>query len=203
MKRSDFVVVLGTAHGSNIQGKQSPDGRIREYWYSREICSRVEKRLQECGCNVCVDVRQPIEPSLNYRVGIVNDICRLHGAKNVCYVSIHLNAAGMGDKWMSAKYWSVWTSRGQTRGDRLASCLWDEARKLMPQSMPVKADWRDGDADYESNFYVLKHTSCAAALTENLFQDNRECVDWLLTEEGKQTITDIHVNGILKYIDSL
>ena len=73
----------------------------------------------------------------------------------------------------------------------------------MPQSMPVKADWRDGDADYESNFYVLKRTNCAAALTENLFQDNQSCVDWLLTEEGKQTITDIHVNGILKYIDSL
>lgn len=203
MKRSDFVVILGTAHGSNIPGKRSPDGRLREYLYSREIVAEVERRLKADGYHVEVDLRSPVEPSLPYRVGVVNDLCKRRGAKRCCYVSIHVNAAGMGTKWMAAKYWTVWTSRGQTAGDKLATCLWQAAHDLMPDTMPVKADWRDGDADYESNFYVLKNTLCAAALTENLFQDNRECVDWLLSDEGRQTIAEIHVQGIKKYIESL
>jgi N-acetylmuramoyl-L-alanine amidase len=36
-----------------------------------------------------------------------------------------------------------------------------------------------------------------------MFQDNKEDVDWLLSEEGRKAITDIHVKGIKKYIASL
>lgn len=200
---SDFLIILGTAHGNNTPGKRSPDGRLREFRYSREIVSRVEEALKEKGYEVTVDLRQDYEPSLSFRVAAVNNLCKKYGAKNTCYVSIHVNAAGMGDKWMNASYWTVWTSRGQTRGDKLATCIWQAANQLMPKSMPVKADWRDGDADYESNFYVLTKTQCAACLTENLFQDNKKNVDWLLSEEGMQTITDIHVQGIEAYVNSV
>jgi N-acetylmuramoyl-L-alanine amidase len=201
--KEPFLIILGTAHGSNTPGKRSPDGKLREYSYSREIVSRVERALKEKGYEVTVDLRQDYEPSLTFRVQAVNNLCKKYGAKNTCYVSIHVNAAGMGDKWMNASYWTVWTSRGQTRGDKLASSIWQAAKSLMPERMPVKADWRDRDADYESNFTVLAKTNCAAALTENLFQDNKEDVEWLLSEEGKKTITDIHVLGIENYIKSL
>ena len=200
---SDFLIILGTAHGSNTPGKRSPDGRLREFRYSREIVSRVEEALKEKGYDVAVDLKQDYEPSLSFRVAVVNNLCKKYGAKNTCYVSIHVNAAGMGDKWMNASYWTVWTSRGQTRGDKLATCIWKVAREKLPNNMAAKADWRDGDADYESNFTVLAKTNCAAALTENLFQDNKENVDWLLSEEGMQTITDIHVQGIENYVNSI
>lgn len=201
--REDFLVILGTAHGVNTPGKRSPDGRLREYKWSREIVAMVEERLKADGHHVTVDLKQDYEPSLGFRVRAVNNLCTLYGAANCCYVSIHVNAAGMGDKWMAAKYWTVWTSRGQTRGDDLASCLWHAAHELVPQTMPVKADWKDGDADFENNFYVLKNTKCAAALTENLFQDNKECVEWLLSDEGKKLITEVHVKGIEAYIERL
>jgi N-acetylmuramoyl-L-alanine amidase len=38
-------------------------------------------------------------------------------------------------------------------------------------------------------------------LTENLFQDNKDEVDFLLSEEGKQIIIDLHYNAIKKYIE--
>ena len=196
--KPDVLIILGTAHGSNTPGKRSPDGRLREYAWSREIVGMVESELKAKGYNVEVDLRQDYEPSLAFRVSVVNNLCTK--AKNALYVSIHVNAAGMGDKWMSAKYWTVWTSRGQTKGDKLASRLWVAANELMPSSMPVKADWKDGDADFESNFYVLAKTACPACLTENFFQDNKENVEWLLSDEGKKTITEVHVKGIINYI---
>ena len=51
------------------------------------------------------------------------------------------------------------------------------------------------------NLYILKHTHCPAVLTENLFQDNKDDVDFLLSAEGKKKIVDMHVKGIIDYIN--
>jgi N-acetylmuramoyl-L-alanine amidase len=47
---------------------------------------------------------------------------------------------------------------------------------------------------------MCRDTICPAVLTENLFQDNKEDVNFLLSEKGKQAIVDAHYNGIVKYI---
>ena len=114
-------------------------------------------------------------------------------------VSIHCNAAGNGSAWMQARGWEAWTSAGQTKADRLADCLYAAAGQFLPD-MKVRKDTTDGDADKESNFYILKHTKCPAVLTENLFQDNMEDVDFLLSEEGKKSIVETHVIGIINYL---
>ena len=38
-------------------------------------------------------------------------------------------------------------------------------------------------------------------LTENLFQDNKEDVDLLLSGEGKERVTSVHVNAIVEFIN--
>ena len=53
------------------------------------------------------------------------------------------------------------------------------------------------------DFWVVRKTYMPAVLTENLFMDNKGNVEFLLSEEGKKTIIDLHVEGIKKYIESL
>ena len=53
---------------------------------------------------------------------------------------------------------------------------------------------------WTSGFYICKNTKPSTVLTENLFQDNREDVDFLLSTEGKEAIVNLHVQGILDYI---
>lgn len=50
---------------------------------------------------------------------------------------------------------------------------------------------------------MCRDTKCPAVLTENLFQDNRADVDYLLSAEGKQALADLHVKGIADYIRDL
>lgn len=102
---------------------------------------------------------------------------------------------------MQARGWEAWTSIGQTNADKLAECLYTSAERMLP-GMKLRKDLSDGDPDKESGFYILKHTVCPAVLTENLFQDNKEDVAFLLSEKGKQAITGLHVEGIIKYIES-
>ena len=100
---------------------------------------------------------------------------------------------------MSARGWEAWTSVGKTKADKLATCLYEDAEHCLP-GMNMRKDMADGDPDKESQFYILRHTNCPAVLTENLFQDNREDVEFLLSERGKMAIVSLHVWGIMKYL---
>ena len=141
--------------------------------------------------------KQEQSKELIWRVNYVNNLCSKYGANNCLYVSVHVNAAGMGTNWMNARGWLVYTSKGNTKSDLLADLLYKKAKELLPS---VRSDFSDKDADYESNFYVLAKTKCPAVLTENLFQDNKADVEFLTSEEGKNAIVKVHVDGILDYI---
>lgn len=217
------VVILGTAHGSNVPGKQSPDGKFREYAYSRKIINLIKPKLEALGYIVFVDILQNLVPTpqkveLQNRVSIVNKICADYGAGNCLYVSIHVNAAGNGRNWEKAGGWCAFTTKGKTKSDIAAECFYEEAEISLKdyvaimeagkakgiyskQQRPFRIDKADGDKDLESNFYVIYHTKCPAVLTENLFQDNEEDVAFLTSEKGVNAIVDLHVNGIIKYFE--
>lgn len=195
-------ILIEGPHGITTKGKQSPDGRLREYRYGRDIAAEVVKRLRAQGYDADITVPEDADISLGERISRVNAYCDRLGAKNVCFVSVHCNAAGCG-QWMSARGWEAWTSKGQTQGDRLADCLYDAATKHLPSGTPIRTDMTDGDRDKEGNLAVVRGTRCAACLTENLFQDNKEDVAFLLSPEGREAIVRLHVDGIKAYVDSL
>lgn len=194
-------VLVEAGHGNPplTGGKQSPDGRLKEYVYCREIVKEVVKRLKAQGYDAENTVPEDGDISLGMRCSRVNAWCDRIGAKNVLFVSVHNNAAGCGP-WMNARGWEAWTSKGQTMGDKLADCLYDAAEKYLPKGTPIRTDLTDGDRDKEGNLAVVRGTRCAACLTENLFQDNREDVEYLLSPEGREAIITLHVEGIKSYI---
>lgn len=188
-------VLIDNGHGSNTPGKCSPDGRLREYAYTREIAERLVMELRKNGIDAERIVKEEIDVPLAERCRRVNE----YKASEAILVSIHCNAAGNGSDWMSARGWEAWTSVGKTKADKLATCLYEDAEHCLP-GMNMRKDMADGDLDKESQFYILRHTNCPAVLTENLFQDNREDVEFLLSEEGKRAIVSLHVWGIMKYL---
>ena len=188
-------VLIDNGHGSNTPGKCSPDGRLREYAYTREIAERLVMELRKNGIDAERIVKEEIDVPLAERCRRVNE----YKASEAILVSIHCNAAGNGSDWMSARGWEAWTSVGKTKADKLATCLYEDAEHCLP-GMKMRKDMADGDPDKESQFYILRHTNCPAVLTENLFQDNREDVEFLLSEEGKRAIVSLHVWGIMKYL---
>lgn len=191
-----MIILIDNGHGSDTAGKRSPDGRLREYAYAREIAKRLEQALKVQGIECMRITPEENDVSLSERCRRVNDVCREHGTSNVVLVSIHCNAAGNGT-WMNARGWEAWTSVGNTKADMLATLLYNAAEAA---GFKLRKDEADGDADKEGHLYILKHTLCPAVLTENLFQDNKDDVRFLLSEEGKQAIVNLHVNGIINYI---
>ena len=197
-RKSRFVVLIDNGHGKDTKGKRSPDGRILEYKYAREIAAGVQRDLVAKGYDARLLVPEMKDISLTERARRANLICANVGSMNVILISIHCNAAGNG-QWMKARGWSAFTSKGQTRADIIANYLYDEAERQFA-GHKIRKDMSDGDPDFEDGFYILRKTVCPAVLTENFFQDNEEDVEYLLSEDGRQAIIATHVNGIINYI---
>ena len=192
-------ILIDNGHGENTPGKRSPDGVLREYAYTREIADCIVRELAKRGYDAERIVKENLDVPLAERARRANELCGKLGTSNVILVSIHCNAAGSGSEWMKARGWSAYTTKGQTKADDLANCLYAAAESVFV-GQKIRKDMSDGDPDWEENFYILQKTKCPAVLTENFFQDNKEDVEFLFSSEGKQQIVKVHVDGIIKYI---
>ena len=200
-------ILIDPGHGHNTPGKHSPDGKFLEYSYNREIARRIVSDLTDRGYNAQLLVSEDNDISLEERVRRVNEICLTYepscpaptGHPNVILISIHVNAAGNGSKWMNATGWNCYTSKGQTQSDKLAECLYQAAVKNFPGKR-IRTDSSDGDSDWEEGFYLLRKSLCVAVLTENFFMDSISDLEYLQSRAGKQAVVDTHVEGIVEYL---
>lgn len=195
-------ILIDNGHGNNTPGKRSPDGRLLEWQYTREIAKAVVSRLRNSGYDAELLVPEVYDVPLLERVHRANVKCQSLGKENVIVVSIHCNAAGIGKDWMSASGWEIWTSEGMTDSDRLAEWMLRMAELSFPDKIRV---WKPEpyQRDKEKNFTILKSTLCPAVLTENFFMDSKADVEYLLSDEGKKAIINCHVMAIINYIESV
>lgn len=192
-------ILIDPGHGIDTPGKRSPDGLFREYLWNRQVADLILEGLVSAGVDASLVVTETNDVTLRNRVNRVNTICNRVGASNVLLVSVHANAAGNGSAWMNARGWSCYTSKGKTKSDQVAECLYDAFEEEF-QDRKIRKDMSDGDRDWEENFYVLQKTKCPAVLLENFYYDNREECAWMLQEETKKRIASAAVKGIIKYI---
>lgn len=195
-----MLILIDNGHGIQTKGKRSPDGRLKEYSYCRQIANEIVRRLQQNGYDCRLLVPEVDDISLKERVRRVNEYCNQYGNKNVVLISVHNNAAGNGLNWKNARGWTGWIAKNHSKqSEQLAQLLYAEAENLNlkgNRSVPKCKYWM---ADY----YILKNSKCPAVLTENLFQDNLEDVNFLLSMHGRERIIDLHLKGIINYVENV
>ena len=197
-------ILFDNGHGVNTAGKRSPKGGkygvLYEWKYAREIARPLVDRLKKLGYDAELVVTEDNDVSLGERCRRVNSWCDKLGAKNCLFVSIHSNASSNCLTWQKPSGWCEFVyTKASSASKRLAQCLYDEAYKR-----GLKGNRSVPDCRYwTANFYVLKNTKCPAVLTENMFYDNIEDYEFLLSETGRETIIDLHIDGIVKYIKEL
>ena len=206
-----YVVLLDNGHASSTPGKRSPkldDGtQFFEYEFTRDIVARLKLLLEEAGIRyeiITPEVDKDI--AISTRAARANEYCKKYGKENCLFISVHANAYGMGESWEKPEGWSIYTCKGETRSDEIAKFFYEEAEKIIvPSGYKMRDGSIDGNPgpDYEADFVVLKKTSCPAILTENMFYTNKKDVKWLMSEAGRDDITQIHFNGILRWLEDM
>ena len=110
------------------------------------------------------------------------------------FVSIHCNSAVSEE----ANGFEVWTSPGQTAGDDLATCIYQQIMDQFPDRLG-RSDYSDGDADKEARFYVLVHTDAPACLVEMAFISNDEEAALLADPDWQDTYARAIARGVTDY----
>lgn len=198
---SNFLIILDNGHGNDTKGKCSPCKSLKEYAYARKVTTHLSKELDRIGITNVILVPEENDVSLQERVRRANIIYeRYKHEKNVFLISVHNNACGNGKEWRSARGWTAYTSKGPTESDVIAKHFYTAAEAILGPKVIRKYEGNK-NPDFEENFYILHKTYCPAVLTENFFMDNKFDCEYLLSEEGFQNVIDIHIQGILSYIE--
>lgn len=190
-----LIPILDNGHGKDTNGKRSQkwsDGtQLFEYEFNRDIVRRIAEKLKAKGIKYRVLVPEIIDISLGERVRRANRIYDETGGK--CFlVSVHANAGG-------GTGWEVFTSKGQTKSDKIADTFFECCHIAIPDAK-MRKDMTDGDVDKESDFFILAKTKCPAILTENFFMDNEKDCRYIMSEKGRDTIAEFHTNAIIHTI---
>ena len=191
------IVLLDNGHGKETAGKRSPvwsDGsQLFEWEFNRDIVRRIVEKLQADGIPYRVLVPEENDVSLTERARRANEYAKEFNGK--AYVlSIHANAGG-------GTGWEVYTSPGQTASDAIATVFFEEAgREFVPDGWRMRSDYSDGDPDKEANFAILTKTTCPAVLTENFFMDTEKDCRFIMSEDGRERIADMHVAAIKRVL---
>ena len=197
----NLLVIIDNGHGVNTKGKCAPDKSLYEWEWTREIALHLYKQLTLNGIESILLVPEDTDITLSEGVKREKNITRQakKAGRETCLISIHIDAAGKDGKWKTARGWSVRVSpESSENSKKLAQLLYAEAeaRGLQGDRYVPKEKYWIGD------YTILNNTSCPTVLTENLFQDNKEDVEYLLSEKGKLEIVDLHFDAIINYMNS-
>ena len=190
----DFCVIIDNGHGRETPGKRSPDGRLLEWRWTRDTALQLKTELEKRGITATLLVPEDTDVPLATRVERANAIAKTHS--DSILVSIHVNAAP-GKGWSEASGFSAWIcDKASRKSERLAKLF-----QTLSKDMGLGGNrWVPQEGFFRANFYIVKRTTMPAVLTENLFQTNRQEVDYLLTPEGRNRLVALHVKAIERYI---
>ena len=185
-----LLPIIDFAHGSDVAGKQSPDGRHKEYLWSRKVGRALAESLTKLGFQVAFTNTGDTEIGLSRRKNIANNIDTPNGGAKLL-VSLHNNAAGMGKEWCTARGFELF-----------AQVIFEQLQEDFPITDGYKhrVDTTDGDSDKEENFTVLMGSNYWSVLLEWLFQDNPDDLK-LLEDETVNTKLVESLTKAMVYID--
>ena len=177
-------LVIDPGHGGSDPGAIGPGG-TREADINLAVSSRLAALLIRQRHEVVLTRTGDVFLSLATRADLANS------RRADALISIHCNAAVS----RAAHGFEVWTSRGQTRADSLASSITSFWSVEFP-GQRIRADWSDGDVDKESGFYVIRKTSMPAVLLELQFISHPQWERWLRERENQNRMATVIAAGV-------
>lgn len=151
-------IIIDAGHGPETNGKRSPDGRLREFYFNGVVANEVKKQLTAIGHTVIFSHDTKQDVPLYERTTLANRL------KVDLFVSIHANAFGTG--FNAANGIETFTYTAASAGSKKLSSFIHQALLL--------ATGRKNRGQKKADFAVLRDTRMPAVLVECGFMTNQE-----------------------------
>ena len=179
------VVILDCGHSGLIDGVYQTPGKRSPIWEdgtqyfegegNRQIGHAAAQYLRHLGWKVLftVDPKDPTDLPLHARMQLSNKYYREN--PTAFQISIHSN----GFSKPSANGYEVFTSKGQTKSDKIARIWLEQHGKKFPEL--------NNRGHKEANF-AMNRVHCPSILIESMFHTNPKECKILLSREGREKI---------------
>ena len=179
------VVILDAGHGGELNGVYQTSGKRSPVWEdgtqyfegvgNRQIVHAASQYLERLGWTVLYTVHpnDPSDVTLSQRIKISNSHFRRY--PSAFQISVHSN----GFSKESANGYEVFTSKGQTKSDKIATVWIDEMRRAFPTL--------NNRGHKEANF-AMNRVHCPSILIESMFHTNKKECEILMLESGREKI---------------
>jgi len=191
--KKKLLICIDAGHGGHIPGATRQG--YKEKNFNLDYALKLGKLLKSMGHKVIYT--RTTDKALAKTKG--TDLLRraqfANNRKADLFISIHSNACID----PQAHGFELWTSRGHTNADLIASNIFKAVEDYFPDLFKRK-DLTDGDVDFERDLSVLKYTAMPAVLVELAFMSNPDDLKMLLSSEYRENMPKAIVKGINKSI---
>lgn len=167
------IIILDRAHGEDVAGKESLDGKFKEWQASQATIEKLATGLEKLGIPYALTVEETTEPGFNERVKRANEAGQ--GYEVPILISLHHNAH---DRIFKARGSEIYVSRTASKESKeVAKIIAENLIKDFPE-IPWRKEWPDRP-EREADFTVLAGNdghipAYHGALVEFGFMSNEE-----------------------------
>ena len=201
-----MIVILDNGHGESTPGKRSPEGMLCnpgqtalfEYEFNRNIVCRLKPLLEASGIEYYELVPEVQDIALSVRARKANQFYANN--PDSFLVSIHANAfkPNTGTGWEAF----AWQNPSNAYINKNSAILADTFYQAAADHFGDEFRIRTGAPQLfkTANFKIQRETQMPSVLTENFFMDHEKDLAFIISDEGRQRIAQMHHDAIKQYI---
>ena len=190
------LIILDSGHNEHVQGKQAPDGSMREWEFNNDMQYRLKPRLEALGFEVYLTNPSPAkknEIGLSARASAANNYWTKKSKPNALFVSLHANAFGV---WTNANGVEVFHSKNASNKSKEAAKIMckhihSTLKALRPDSVNrgVKSE----------NFTVIYKAAMPSILIEYAFYTNKK--DLAILKNNRDKLAEATIKAICEHFN--
>ena len=198
-KNKELYILIDPGHGTReyTKGKCSPDKIIYEGEWNREFSALLSSVLSTNGIKNHIVVPEDNDVSLRIRTTRINKFYNEnHNKYEIILISIHINAADSDGEYHNANGWTVYCSKNCSEKSKILGKIFGDTAT----EMNLRGNrYIPSEGYHQASYYIITYTNPPAILCENMFMDNKDDEEFLLSNEGKEKLIYLYFNSIKKY----
>lgn len=195
------TIILYPAVTSSYPSQSNPNPSLDELSYFTDIVDGIHAALTESIKHTPFITISKLTSPVEKAIPQLDDLTQDTPPSSNFIIGVGLNASRQDGRYHTPHGWSIINSPDNPESDSLAANLTAAAIAALGQRAS-SGTVQPSCQRFINQMPILRYNARPAVLTLNLYQDNRRDAAYLLSSVGHQAIIDLHVKGILTYLES-
>jgi len=192
-------VYLHYPGGRTSRARRSPDGQLNEAIYTRKICLAIQRKLRLHNQDTSLITDTSLKRIAENPDCTPGNTGSQHPQSAKLLISVRLNQERNDGAWHLSKGWSSIDNEPSSTKCSIGKILTAHSLQTLGADAASRPDQPDG-LQYIKQAAILDAVQFPAAVTYNLYLDNKENAHLLRSGQTMDAIVRLHTGAILEYI---